>query len=322
MSQDIAVADLGGTHARFAIAEIAVGRIVSLSNPVTLNTSDYDGFDGAWRAFGQAIGTDLPAALAIAFAGPVEGDEIKLTNSGWQIRPSSLKERLGIGQIEIVNDFGAIAHAVAQLGPEDFDHICGPDVPPDEGVFTIVGPGTGLGVAQLLKADGGYQVVETEAGHIDFAPLDEVEDRILFDLRGKFGRVSVERLLSGSGLVNIHDALAAIDDRPPSGLDAKFLWAAALDGSDSLAQASLDRFFLMLGAVAGDLALAQGANAVVLAGGLGFRLRDRFSASGFADRFIAKGRFERRMKAIPVNLITHPQPGLFGAAAAFARKHA
>ena len=103
--------------------------------------------------------------------------------------------------------------------------------------------------------------------------------------------------------------------------DEKELWAAALEGSDSLANAALDRFCLTLGAVAGDMALAQGANAVVIAGGVGLRLADHLPRSGFRDRFIAKGRFERRMDEMPVKLITHPQPGLFGAAAAFAKEH-
>ena len=103
--------------------------------------------------------------------------------------------------------------------------------------------------------------------------------------------------------------------------DDRAIWTAALAGDDSLANAALDRFFLALGAVAGDLALAQGAKAVVIAGGLGLRLKDAFARSGFAERFVAKGRFQSLMAAIPVKLIVHPQPGLFGAAAAFAQRH-
>jgi glucokinase len=133
--------------------------------------------------------------------------------------------------------------------------------------------------------------------------------------------VSIERLISGRGLMNIYDALGAIEGRPTGVRDEKALWAAALKGSDSLAAAALDRFCLCLGAVAGDLALAHGANAVVIGGGVGLRLADHLPQSGFSSRFIAKGRFERRMAEIPVKLITHPQPGLFGAAAAFAHDH-
>jgi glucokinase len=141
-------------------------------------------------------------------------------------------------------------------------------------------------------------------------------------LRRSFRRVSVERIACGSGLVNIYNAIASIDGKPVPHPDDKALWAAALEGSDPLAIAALDRFFLSLGAVAGDIALAHGANAVVIAGGLGYRLKDRFATSGLADRFIAKGRFERRMESFPVKLVSHPQPGLFGAAAAFAKEFA
>jgi glucokinase len=188
-------------------------------------------------------------------------------------------------------------------------------------MITIIGPGTGLGVAALLRRPDGYDVIETEGGHVDFAPLDSLEDGILIELRKSFRRVSVERLVSGRGLVNIYEALGAIEKRPLAIRDDKALWAAALEGSDSLAAAALDRLCLTLGAVAGDMALAQGAKALVIGGGLGSRLTDYLPRSGFGDRFIAKGRFERRMEHMPVKLITHPQPGLFGAAAAFARAY-
>jgi glucokinase len=188
-------------------------------------------------------------------------------------------------------------------------------------VISVVGPGTGLGVAQLLRRGGQCHVVETEGGHIDFAPLDAIEDRILAHLRERYRRVSVERLAAGMGLANIHSALASIEGRAVPHRDEKELWAAALAGSDDLAAAALARYCLCLGAVSGDLALAHGAAGVVIAGGLGLRLADHLAGSGFRDRFIAKGRFERRMDEIPVKLLVHPQPGLFGAAAAFALEH-
>lgn len=323
MSRTIAVADIGGTHARFALAEVAGGRVESLGEPVTLNTADHASFQTAWQEFGRVAGIDLPDSLGMAFAGPVGGDILKLTNNPWVIRPFLMKERLGVHQYKIVNDFGAIAHAVAQFSPEHFDHLCGPEGPmPETGVTSVVGPGTGLGVAQLLKTSDGYQVIETEGGHIDFAPLDALEDQILAYLRRSFRRVSVERIVAGSGLVNLYNAIASIEGRAVPHPDDKAIWAAALEGSDPLAIAALDRFFLSLGAVTGDLALAHGSNAVVIAGGLGYRLKDRFATSGFVDRYIAKGRFERRMEGIPVKLLNHPQPGLYGAAAAFAQEFA
>jgi glucokinase len=320
--KQIAVADVGGTHARFALADIDKGRVIGLDEPVTLKTAEHGSFQLAWQEFGRRKGIDLPQDMAMAFAGPVGGELLKLTNNPWVIRPSLIKERLGVDRYTIVNDFGAVAYAVATLGDEDFRHVCGPDRPlPDQGVISIVGPGTGLGVAALLKKAAHYEVIETEGGHVDFAPLDSLEDRILAELRRSFRRVSVERIASGRGLWNLYEALGTLEGQQLKFRDDKQLWEAALDGSDSLANAALDRLCLTLGAVAGDMALAQGAAGVVIAGGVGLRIADYLPQSGFRDRFIAKGRFERRMDEMPVKLITHPQPGLWGAAAAFAREH-
>jgi glucokinase len=318
----IAVADVGGTHARFALAEIDGGKVVGLDEPVTLKTAEHGSFQLAWQEFGRRKGIDLPTEMAMAFAGPVGGELLKLTNNPWVIRPALIKERLGVDRYTIVNDFGAVAYAVATLGADDFRHVCGPDRPlPDQGVISIVGPGTGLGVAALLRKSDHYEVIEIEGGHVDFAPLDSLEDRILAELRRSFRRVSVERIASGRGLWNLYEALGTLEGQQLKFRDDKQLWAAALDGSDSLANAALDRLCLTLGAVAGDMALAQGAVGVVIAGGVGLRIADYLPQSGFRDRFIAKGRFERRMDEMPVKLITHPQPGLWGAAAAFAREH-
>jgi glucokinase len=320
--RQIAVADVGGTHARFALAQVDGGRVVSLDEPVKLHTSEHGSFQLAWQEFGRRKGIDLPNELAIAFAGPVGGEVLKLTNNPWVIRPYLMKERLGVDRFTIVNDFGAVAHAVANLPDEEFWRICGPDVPlPKEGVISIIGPGTGLGVAALLRKSDGYEVIETEGGHVDFAPLDKLEDRILTLLRRSFRRVSVERIASGQGLWNLYESLGAIEKQPLTFHDEKELWAAALAGTDGLANAALDRLCLTLGSVAGDMALAQGGMGVVIAGGVGLRLADYLPKSGFRDRFIAKGRFERRMDDMPVKLITYPEPGLFGAAAAFAREH-
>lgn len=318
----IVAIDIGGTHARFALAEVGGGRVLGLGEVCTLKTAEHASLQTAWEAFGAAAGRPLPAAAAIAVAGPVQGEVLKLTNNPWVIRPARIPEKLGAERYTLINDFGAVAHAVAQLGDEHFSHLCGPDRPlPDKGVISIVGPGTGLGVAQLLRRDGDYDVIATEGGHIDFAPLDGIEDRILAQLRQRHRRVSVERVASGMGLTNLYEALAAIEGRELKFRDEKALWQAAMAGEDSLAAAAFDRFCLSLGAVAGDIALAQGAQAVVIGGGLGLRLAGHLPRSGFRDRFIAKGRFERRMDEMPVRIITHQQPGLFGAAAAFAAEH-
>jgi glucokinase len=286
-----------------------------------LKTAAYASFQTAWEAFGALVARPLPANAGIAFAGPVQGEALQLTNSHWVIRPALIRERLGVDRHVIVNDFGAVAHAVAQAGAADFAALCGQEMPlPAAGVISIIGPGTGLGVAQLIRGGDGYQVVETEGGHIDFAPLDRFEDGLLAQLRQRTRRVSVERIVSGPGLQSLYAALAAIEGRAVEPRSDTALWTAALDGSDSIAVAALDRFCMTLGSVAGDIALAQGASAVVIAGGLGARIAAHLPGSGFAERLVAKGRFETMMRAMPVKRITLDQPGLFGAAAAFARE--
>jgi glucokinase len=319
---ELVAADIGGNHARFALANVERGRVTKLNEAVTLRTAEHASLPTAWEIFGERLGRALPRAVAIAVACPIAGDVLKLTNNPWIIRPALIAERLGVDRVTLINDFGAVGHAVVQVGSEHLRHLCGPDRPlPERGVISIIGPGTGLGVAHVLRREGRNHVIECEGGHIDYAPLDDIEDAILARLRQRYRRVSVERIVSGPGLANIYEGLAAIEGRAVQTGDNKALWTAALAGEDKLAVVALDRFCMVLGSVAGDVALAQGANAVVIAGGLGLRIADLLPRSGFASRFTAKGRFERIMSTIPVKVITHPQPGLFGAAAAFAEEY-
>lgn len=316
---EIVVADIGGTHARFALAEVKGGQVLLVRDVMTMRTAEHVSLQLAWQHFGRSVGRPLPRAAAIAVASPVGGEVIKLTNNPWTIRPALIAERLGLDVHVVVNDFGAVAHAVAQLGHEHFRHLCGPKMAlPKQGVITIIGPGTGLGVATVYRHGSHSHIIETEGGHIDFAPLDPVEDAMLSRLRARFRRVSVERVVAGSGLVDIYMTLAEIEGLSVHTPTDRALWDLALQGVDALANAALDRFCMSLGSVAGDMALAQGASGVVIAGGLGLRMADSVLRSGFADRFKAKGRFETMLDAIPVMLLTHPQPGLYGAAVSFA----
>lgn len=319
----IVAVDIGGTHARFAIAQVQDGRVVELGEAVTLKTAEHASFQTAWQDFERITGDTLPRAAAIAIAGPVDADVIKLTNNPWIIRRSLVCEKLNVDSFVIVNDFGAVGHAVAQAGAEHFHHLTGPDQDfASEGTLSIIGPGTGLGVAHVWRNANSYHVQATEGGHIDFAPLDAIEDAVLARLRKRYRRVSVERVVSGPGLVDLYETLAAIEGRAVQQHDDKTLWQMGMSGEDSIAAAAIDRFCLSLGSVAGDITLAQGGFAgVVIAGGLGLRIKDSLVRSGFAERFRAKGRFEGLMASIPVKLITHPQPGLFGAAAAYAQQH-
>jgi glucokinase len=319
----VVAVDIGGTHARFAIAEVQDGRVLALGEATTLKTAEHASFQTAWQEFERLNGKALPRAAAIAIAGPVDADVIKLTNNPWIIRRSMVCEKLNVDSFVIVNDFGAVGHAVAQAGAEHFHHLTGPEQDfASDGTLSIIGPGTGLGVAHLWRKGAAYHVQATEGGHIDFAPLDAIEDAVLARLRNRYRRVSVERVVSGPGLIDLYETLAAIEGRAVQQYDDKTLWQMGLSGEDSLAAAAVDRFCLSLGSVAGDITLAQGGFAgVVIAGGLGLRIKDSLIRSGFAERFRAKGRFEALMSTIPVKLITHPQPGLFGAAAAYAQQY-
>jgi glucokinase len=302
----IIAVDIGGTHARFAPA-ILEGDAVLLEPEMVLRTSDYASLEEAWSAY--LGGASPPHGAAIAVAGPVKGDEVRLTNNRWVLRPSELAGALGVNRAVLINDFAAVAHAVPVCAA-DLRHVCGPERPlPIEGVISVVGPGTGLGVAALFRSAVGDRVIATEGGHIGFSPSDELEDAIARRLRARYGRVSVERVVCGRGLAEVHAALTGQEK------DERALWQAALSGA-ALAP-TLDRYLRLLGRVAGDVALAQGASAVVLAGGLGLRLADHLPGSSFEAGFLDKGRFAGLMASLPIKLITHSQPGLLGAAAAF-----
>lgn len=320
---DLVAVDIGGTHARFVIASVAEDGSISLGEPETLHTKDHASFQTAWEDFRERCGGSLPPRAALSVAGPVGGEVIRFTNNPWIIRPSLMQSKLGVDQFTIVNDFAAVAHAVARAPDDQFLHITGPDRRlASEGTISLIGPGTGLGVAHLWRSGSEYRVTATEGGHIDFAPLDSIEDAILARLRKSHNRVSIERVVSGPAIGPIRQTLAAMEGRPVTEEDDVTLWTRGMEDRDSLAAAAVDRFCLSLGSVAGDIALAQGGfGGVVIAGGLGYRLRDHLPRSGFAERFRAKGRFSELMADIPVKLIVHPQPGLFGAAAAFAKQH-
>lgn len=308
---NLVAVDIGGTHARFTLARAADGQ-VALEPEAVLKTGDYPGLAQAWRAYAEQIGRPLPPRAGIAVAAPVSGDVIRLTNNHWTLDRAQLASELGLEALVVVNDFEAVAHGVPAC-EGSLRRVCGPDRPlPARGVVSVVGPGTGLGVAILHRLHGHDEVIATEGGHVGFAPLEEVGGRLHRALLAQHGRASQERVVSGPGLRHICAALGRADCPEDS-----VLWRGALTGDDPLTARALELFCLYLGAAAGDFALAHGADAVVIAGGVGLRLADRLAESHFAEGFVAKGRFEAHMKALPVKLLTHPQPGLLGAAAAF-----
>lgn len=317
---DLVAIDLGGTHIRFAIAAVADGKVVTFGEPVTLRSADYDGVPAAWAEFEKRLGKALPKAAALSVAGPVVDGSVKLTNLPWRIEQRLLERELGLDSLLVINDFAAVGNAVAVAHPADFEHLCGPNVAlPATGTLSIVGPGTGLGVAQLLRDEDSYQVLPSEGGHIGFAPVDAFEDQLLATLRQLHGRVSVERVAAGPAISDISHALGGHNGPLRAAAEDQDIWTRGMDGADPMARSAVERFCRILGSVAGDLALAHGAHGVVIAGGLGRRLAAFLPQSGFCERFVAKGRFTTAMASLPVKIIMHPEPGLLGAAAAFAR---
>jgi len=309
----IVAGDIGGTNARFALAEVEQGRVLSLGEPVVLPASEHEGMASAWQALGEQLG-QLPRHAALGLAGPVTGGPVRFVNSHWLVDPQTLASDLALDSFTLLNDFGAMAHAVHALGPEHLAHLCGPDVPlPERGAISVIGPGTGLGVAVLQRREEGVVVLETEGAHIHFAPLDELEKKVSCAMSVQHGRCSVERVVSGPGLGDIVRTLAPDDRRSDADL-----WSDAIAGKE---RAALDLFLAAYGSAVGDLSLAHGAFGVALAGGLTNRLRHLLAGSRFHARFCDKGRYRPRMESIPVKLVTHPQPGLYGAAAAFALEH-
>lgn len=313
----IAVADIGGTNARFALAEVDGGKVVSLSEPVVLKAAEYSGLASAWAAFGEAISEPLPRHAGLAIAGPVIGGPVRFLNSHWVVDPASVAGDLKLDRFKLLNDFGAMAYAVDALGQNYLTHLCGPEVPlPECGAISVIGPGTGLGVAVLLRREAGVAVLETEGGHVQFAPLNDAQKAVSEAIRANYGRTSVERVVSGPGLGDIVRNAA-----PQDGRDDAALWASAIEGNETATRDALNLFLDCYGAVVGDLSLAHGSLGVALTGSLTNRLGHLLPGSSFHARFCDKGRYQARMESIPIKLVTHPQPGLLGAAAAFAMEH-
>ncbi|HEY1629964.1 MAG TPA: glucokinase [Rhizomicrobium sp.] len=311
------VADIGGTHARFAVAALEGSAI---REPRNFAVADYQNVDDAAREFLAEEGlTHPPEALVFAVAGPVTDGRIHFTNSGWAFSESELRETLGVKRARLVNDFEAQARAVAVLKPAALVRIGGPDAfdPKADGTIALVGPGTGLGVGGLARKDGASIALVSEGGHAGFAPADETDATILEALRKKFGHVSAERLLSGPGLANLFEAMSAKTPPAPEEITAR-----AKSDPKSFEAEVFARFCAILGSVAGDIALILGARAgVVLAGGILPNAIALLQASGFRARFEDKGRFADYLRAIPTRLIVEPHAGLIGAASILRDAH-
>lgn len=312
----IVAADIGGTHARFALAELRPGARPEIGEMRKYRTREHAGLGEAWARFARDSGGALPRAAALAVAAPIEGDTLTFMNSDWRIDRRGLADALGLDRLTLLNDYGAVAHAVPEMGAEDLVPLAGPGDLPADGITSVIGPGTGLGVAILDRRGGAVSVIETEAAHIGFCPLDPEEEELFDALAARHGRASVERVVSGPGLTDIYRFLGGGDWDPDK---AGALWDSAVDGADPLAAKALAILVRCFGAAAGDIALAHGAMGVAITGGLANRIAHLLASPAFEARFTAKGRYRARMLRTPVRLVTYSEPGLLGAAIAFER---
>ncbi|MBI1406789.1 MAG: glucokinase [Caulobacter sp.] len=305
------VGDVGGTNCRFAIVETGEAD-APLADPRGFEREGYENLEAAIDHY--LDGRPLPAEAVIAVAGPVTAGRADLTNGRWKMSEGALKAH-GFRNARLINDYEALALSVPRLGAEDLGDIG--DVRASGGTVAIIGAGTGLGVGALVRDARGEAVAVTEGGHIAFAPTDETEVAILAILTARFGRVSVERLLSGPGLVNLYEALSRLAAVEPLDLSPEDVVHRATHGDDRQCAEALERFCRIYGAVAGDFALAFGASGgVYLGGGIAPRLIDTLRNSGFRQAFEAKGRFQGYCAAIPTRVILHPHAALLGAASA------
>jgi glucokinase len=255
-----------------------------------------------------------PARVCFAVACPADTEIIAFTNSHWTFTKTSLKKDLGCQYLSIINDFEAVAHGITELDATDLVQVGGLK-PAKHKAMGILGAGTGLGVAGLLPYEGGYHVLDTEGGHADYSPISDLQSAVVNCLRARFGRVSLERLLSGKGLLNIYSALCSIEDTPMIFSTPAEITAAALENTATKALQTLSMFCEGIGAAAGNLALTFGAKGgIYIAGGVIPRFQDFFINSGFREKFEDKGRFVSYLKPIPVYIVIHKNLGLLGTA--------
>lgn len=311
------VGDIGGTNARFAVAAPDESSYRNIATYEVANFPDFslvlDRLMQDIAASGLAEGA--PTAICLAVAGPPHVETISFTNSSWRFDRELLLARTRAPRIDIINDFSAVACAIPALSPADLQQIGEGHAQPGAPAVAL-GPGTGTGVAALAHSPGGAPlVISGEGGHVDFAPVTDVEIEIHKRLRARFGRVSIERLLCGVGIVNIYQALADYRQQPAPLMHPGDIGTAASSGEDPLAREAMAIFFAVLGASAGNTALTFGARGgVFIAGGIAPRYIELLRLSDFRARFLAKGRFADYLSGIPTFVITHPGIGLLGAA--------
>lgn len=312
------LADIGGTNARFAL-ETGSGNVDAIA---VLPCDAYPSLSLAMKAYLSSPAAIAAGAMeveqaALAIAAPVKGDDVRMTNHHWIISAKNLRREFGFKSVQLINDFKAMALSIPFLSDSDKRRIGGGTATPN-GVIALIGPGTGFGVSALIPCGGTWVALETEGGHVNFAPSNAIEDCILDFARQEYPHVSVERLLSGIGLNIVYRALTTMAGTVPETLSTPEIIRRAMTRECEICDETVEAFCAMLGNVAANVALTVGATGgVYIGGGIVPRLGDRFAQSGFRGRFEYKGRFASYMAQIPTFVITAEYPTFRGLCAGF-----
>ncbi|GHE83239.1 glucokinase [Thalassotalea profundi] len=311
------VADIGGTNLRIGVIN-EKGNVDLLT---VYQCNDFDDLSAIVQTFlveKSIVAKEINACFAIAC--PVDNDLIKMTNLPWQFSKSELKQILGFKKLLFINDYTAIAHAIPFLNDEQKVKVGGGSVIQGKPI-SICGPGTGLGVANVVPVGSHWEALGGEGGHVDFAPVDATEIAILEILLKKYNHVSYEQILSGLGLEQIYHALCEIHQRDLPKLSAQEISTNALNKQCDICQQTLEQFCKTLGSFAGNLALTLASfGGVYIAGGIVPRFTEYLINSEFRSRFEDKGRFNLFNSSIPTFVVTESQPGILGASA-YLRQH-
>jgi glucokinase len=319
----IVAGDVGGTKSLLQLAGLRRGRPVAVLERRYM-AADFADFAAMLERFLGECRAQRGRGLRLAracfgAAGPASENRIRMTNLPWCLDGAAIAARFGIGNVRVVNDFEAAAAGIEALAPGDSATLQ-PGLPLAQAARVVIGAGTGLGVAYALPRRGGWRVVAGEGGHAGFAPADEEQMRLWRALHLQLGRVSVEHVVSGAGLVRIYEFLRAEQGAGAPAADAATISRLALEQNDALACRALDLFIACYGAAAGDHALAVMARGgVYIAGGIARRIFSRLAAGGFVAAFNAKGAHAQLNRTMPVHVVTTERLGLLGAALIAAR---
>ncbi|PZQ46960.1 MAG: glucokinase [Micavibrio aeruginosavorus] len=309
MATSSLIADIGGTNARFALADAE-----GIYEQKTLQCADYPSIVDAAKAYLDGLNGGAPKKAAFAIAGPVSGDYFEMTNHLWNFSIKETQNSLGLDQFTLMNDFKAIALGVPHLKKADLRQVGGDQIADPTGAIGVIGPGTGLGVASLVYAAGQYHPVAGEGGHVTMAARTQREFDLIRTLRYKYHHISAERVCSGKGLVNLYNAIRRLDGHEElPDRTAEQISECAISKSCPVCEEALDKMMGFLGNVAGNLAVTLGATGgIYIAGGIPAKLGQYFFDCRFRTDFEAKGRYESYLKPIPTFLITHPNIAFVG----------